>query len=552
MWRGMQASLRVAREIFAAEKIQHNWRAIQRKMRNAIFNEKVVMLQAATRGLIVRAWLRKMNKQATCIQKYARRMLVLAALGNKDFKKTWIALINDRRKLDANRANLSAGQFMSARAIMNAKLLTACGRKRRKTREDRKLLITNGQARENRIARKQLELKKIGSKAVARESIYQPIAFAKRINRTGVVAVRKPGSQMTEINKLVESVRRAYNIYLPANLAAQQRNSHPAAKRGIATMRVQRIVKKPRHHSLNQPLSDEVQYADWQTRYFTNRQTKPWENRCANMWLSKVIGERLVHQDNRKTLDAIYTVSNTMVGGFLSRKDDVRPAWISRIRIPSADALGDGQKLLAKLTDCICAKMHQSVTIKNENSSSLWNQGVSTASDLWRTIFCAAVKRECTETMAYPVLFMTVSQGIYNIFWRYLSEIWRETNNNFTKRVNFDYNLKSRPEWHKMEETIYKVFGEQGFGVEQKSVASDWDTRKASDLLDYAEEVFASRLALDWLGASIRSGEEFCQAMNKRNEKAAQMNARGEKPKDESKTKNNDFSFVESTDGELR
>mmetsp|Transcript_17331 Transcript_17331/g.40387 ORF Transcript_17331/g.40387 Transcript_17331/m.40387 type:complete len:1088 (-) Transcript_17331:190-3453(-) len=251
----------------------------------------------------------------------------------------------------------------------------------------------------------------------------------------------------------------------------------------------------------------------------------------AIQWLPKEIGWRFLKPHEDGNIRATYLLTTAYGAGFLAREDDKRPPWFPHINQPPVRALTpDMQEHLSNVCRVICLKVRQDVTAELGGQSSAnnadgnkptsnWQAGLLCARVLWRTTFAASAAKGSVNQQAVPVLFMCACDCLLQACRKLLTEIWNESQLQFTARVNKYRTMRSRPAWSVLEEIEYRCMGANGLGINNpaaSSVPPVAGTRPAASLQDFMEEVIALRFAVDWLTASMNDAQGFIEQATKR------------------------------------
>lgn len=269
-----------------------------------------------------------------------------------------------------------------------------------------------------------------------------------------------------------------------------------------------------------------------------------------------------------------YLASTAFIAAFLGRDDGRRPPWFTRVLLPSTDILpSEYQESVTGIARIACTKVRQDIVAEpgpesmatSGMPSSNWQAAVHDARVIWRTCFAAMAAKANVPAQAVPVYYLVASGTLIRCLQGLLSQVWAETLDQFTMRVNQYRGPKSRPQWQLLETRCRNVLSENGgFDLGDPVVKPPVlaGQKPAASLQDFMEEVLAIRFAIAWLSDSMKDAQEFLEARCRRKNRSAgspRNLAKTQKSKDPEKQiaamkekAVDSFAFAWSPDAEMR
>jgi len=247
-------------------------------------------------------------------------------------------------------------------------------------------------------------------------------------------------------------------------------------------------------------------------------------------WMPKEISSRMLRPHEQDHMKVCFLLSNACAAGFLGRDDGNRPDWTSRVKLmPMRGLAPDVQEHLLNVCRVVATKVRQECTCEpalrgptRDNIQTSWQAGLLCSRVIWRALFCTAASKGFAVQSVVPVLFMAATDSVLQACRKLLTQVWNETQVQFTSKENKYRSTKSRPAWLCLEKLQYEVFGKScGYVLADPSetAAASSGKKPASGLQDYMEEVLGLRYAIDWLSASLQDAQDFLDLNTKRHYK---------------------------------
>jgi len=274
-WRGLRTALLLAKMDDAAASIQNSWRAWRWNSRSRKLLRAALRIQRLWHSSVHRIWLRRCHASATCIQRFARGMMVRWVLDRRgrQIARETQAHLNEVMK---QKKSLPESLYIARTAAFAAKGKVFLHQHRQRNIEEHLMKMFAGQSSIHRLAEKHRRLEMLGSVQPARESVFEPMIFALR--RLEAKGPARMGSD-TRVLALINDAQRKLNRYLPPR-TTRVAPFHICSRRGRAALLARRVVKKaPRtqgfpqtmHFDDEMGLMDDSELQHWMQLQFAVR-----------------------------------------------------------------------------------------------------------------------------------------------------------------------------------------------------------------------------------------------------------------------------------------
>lgn len=262
-WRGLRASLRIARQEHAAERIQHCWRACRWNKRANKLLQSTLTLQRVWKGALVRNWLRVCHNAATQIQRFGRGMMVRVVLdrfGRELSRKSQAEITAVVKKKN----QLTESEYFARCAVLAGKAKIALHKHRERMVDYRRAMASTLKSKHARMLDKQKKLKMKGFIQPVRRSVFEPFSSSARTRET---TLERYGAWHSKVLNHVATANKRLGRTLPADDKPSVR-VHAAAKRGQAAMLVRIMGKKTEGTVPKQFFPDDKELNKWMAKTF--------------------------------------------------------------------------------------------------------------------------------------------------------------------------------------------------------------------------------------------------------------------------------------------